>query len=122
MKRIQLGAFMLLLVATGCSGGGASPDLTLPRNPDSVAAGEALYVTNCASCHGVEAAGGRVPGGGRAPSLVAKTGVSDAILTEIVKRGRGLNMPSFSALLDDGEIASLVDYIRTVQVAQLDEG
>ena len=110
----------LALVMAACSGD-TSPDVTKVRDAASVAAGTALYEANCTRCHGVELDGGRVPGGGTAPSLAAKVGPSDALLIEIVKRGRGFEMPSFATQLEESEIASIIDYVRTVQAEQLDQ-
>ncbi len=119
MKRSVLASSALagVLVLAACSAA-ASPDVTKVRDPESVAAGAVLYETNCAGCHGPDLTGGRVPGSGLAPSLVAKTGPSDALLIEIVNRGRGFAMPSFASQLPAAEIASIIDYVRSVQAAQ----
>lgn len=110
----------MLVVAAGCSAG-ASPDVTKLRDPASIAAGSALFQANCAACHGADLGGGRSPGGGLAPSLAAKVGPSDVVLIETVKRGRGFAMPAFDTQLTDGEIVSIIDYVRSVQVEQLEE-
>ncbi len=110
----------ILVVAAACSAG-ASPDVTKLRDPASVAAGTALYQANCAACHGTDLGGGRTPDGGLAPALAAKVGPSDAVLIETVKRGSGFAMPSFATQLTDEEIASIIDYVRSVQVEQLEE-
>jgi mono/diheme cytochrome c family protein len=113
-----------LVVATGmllaACGADASPDVTKIRDAASVEAGTVLYEANCARCHGSDLRGGPYSGG-IAPSLAAKTGPSDALLIEIVKRGRGLGMPSFATQLEETEIASIIDYVRSVQVSLLDE-
>ncbi|MDH3605814.1 MAG: cytochrome c [Acidimicrobiia bacterium] len=116
--RVWLVALTLVLAACGAS---ASPDVTKVRDPASVEAGGALYQASCARCHGADADGGRVPGGPLAPSLVSKTGPSDQLLIEIVKRGRGLAMPSFATQLEEAEIASIIDFVRSLQVARLEE-
>lgn len=104
----------LVIVLAGC-GGGTSSDLSIPRDPASVAAGQALYAVNCARCHGEDLDGGRVPGGGAAPSLLGAARLSDAVITATIERGRGMNMPAFGTQLEDAEIASIVDYVRSVQ-------
>lgn len=113
-----------LVLATGmliaACGGSASPDVTKVRDPASVEAGTVLYEANCARCHGSDLRGGSYSGG-IAPSLASKTGPGDALLIEIVKRGRGLGMPSFATQLEEAEITSIIDYVRSVQVSQLDE-
>ena len=107
---IVIGALVLAACAAS-----ASPDVTKVRDPDSVAAGEVLYQVNCSRCHGPDADGGRVPGGPLAPSLVDRKALNDQLLIEIVKRGRGLAMPSFDSQLDDAEITSIIDYVRSLQ-------
>lgn len=116
--RVCLVALALVLAACGAS---ASPDVTKVRDPAAVAAGEVLYQANCARCHGEDADGGRVPDGPLAPSLVSRTGPSDQLLIDIVKRGRGLNMPSWQNQLDEAEIVSIIDFVRSLQVARLEE-
>ncbi|MGI9649252.1 MAG: c-type cytochrome, partial [Acidimicrobiia bacterium] len=108
------------LILTAC-GGGTSTDVTKVRDPASVAAGQDLFEANCARCHGSDLDGGRAPGGPQAPSLSSKTGPDDAVLIEIVKRGRGGYMPSFATQLEEAEIASIIDYVRSVQVSRLGE-
>ena len=105
------------LVLAGC-GGAASPDVTRVRDASSVVAGQVLYEANCARCHGVDLDGGRVPDGPLAPSLSTKTAPDDSALIETVQRGRGLYMPTFGTQLDESEIASIIDYVRSVQAAR----
>lgn len=97
-----------------------SSDVTDLRDPASVAAGEALYEASCARCHGADLDGGRTPSGASAPSLAALTAKSDAALIETVKRGRGLGMPSFQTQLEEAEIVSIVDFVRSVQADRTD--
>ena len=107
------------LLMAGC-GAGASPDVTKVRDAASVEAGSVLYEANCARCHAADLGGGSYSGG-IAPSLAGKTGPSDKLLIEIVKRGRGLGMPSFATQLEESEIASIIDYVRSVQASLIDE-
>jgi mono/diheme cytochrome c family protein len=118
-KKLAAMVLVVGLLLAAC-GGGASPDVTKVRNADSVAAGIALYEANCAACHGSDLRGGSFSGG-IAPSLTGKTGPSDALLIEIVKRGRGLGMPSFASQLEETEIASIIDYVRSVQASLIDD-
>lgn len=121
MMRTRLTTLALAgsLLLTAC-GAGASPDVTKIRDPASVEAGTTLYEANCARCHRSDLGGGSYSGG-IAPSLAAKTGPNDALLIEIVKRGRGLGMPSFATQLEEAEIASIIDYVRSVQAALIGE-
>ena len=116
----RLGLILLVFVTLGACSTSASPDVTKVRDPASVTAGTALYEANCALCHGADLTGGRAPGGGLAPSLARKVGPGDAVLIEIVKRGRGFEMPSFATQLAESEIASIIDYVRTIQADQLE--
>jgi mono/diheme cytochrome c family protein len=120
MRRLS-GLIVALLMASAACSTSASPDVTKVRDPASVAAGASLYEANCARCHGADLGGGRGESGGFAPSLAAKVGPSDAVLIEVVKRGAGLGMPSFATQLTEGDIASIIDYVRSVQVDQLEE-
>ncbi len=69
-----------------------------------------VYAQFCASCHGVALEGGQ------APSLLDDTwtfGGDDASLTRVIKEGAlDKGMPPWGALLNDGDIRSLVIYIR----------
>lgn len=100
----------LVLVIAACGTSEPSADLTVPREPASVAAGKVLYGANCASCHGNEL------NGGRGPTLARAVALDDAEITDIIVRGRGLAMPAFGAQLTETEIVSVVDYIRSVQL------
>ncbi len=80
---------------------------------------EDTYLAYCASCHGVDGDGagiaaGRidpVPRSFRNPAWMA--GQTAAKLEAAVRHGRsGTAMPPFGAILDDDEIARLVEYIR----------
>ncbi len=80
---------------------------------------EDTYRAYCASCHGVDGDGagiaaGRidpVPRSFRNPSWMA--GQTDARLEAAVRQGRaGTAMPPFGAILEDAEIARLVEYVR----------
>ena len=121
MTRKSLATFGLAvgLLLTAC-GAGASPDVTRVRDAASVEAGAVLYEANCARCHRSDLGGGSYSGG-IAPSLAGKTGPSDATLIEIVKRGAGLGMPSFATQLEEAEIASIIDYVRSVQASLIEE-
>ncbi len=108
-------ALGVMLLIGACGSSEPSPDLTLPRDPGSVAAGAVLYDANCAQCHGADL------GGGRGPNLATRVGRDDASIRVIIQRGRGVVMPAFDDLLTDPEIASIIDYIRTIQVEQRTE-
>jgi len=81
-----------------------------------VRAAQALWGMRCATCHGQE---GRGDGPGKPPGAnlpdmtsAAFQGVrSDAQLTEVIAKGRGL-MPAFSDQLTEAGIHALVRHVR----------
>lgn len=108
---------VVALVAAAC-GGGASSDVTKVRDADSVVAGEALYIANCALCHGAELEGGTTPTDVEAPALIDKLRQSDADLVSIALAGKGGTMPAFSAFgLSADDMQLIVDFIRSTQAA-----
>jgi mono/diheme cytochrome c family protein len=111
-----------LLLLTGCqtsgSGGEAVPAADL-------AAGEALYVANCAACHGVEGQGqpnwqqpnadGQFP-----PPPHDSSGHTwhhpDALLLEIIAEGGQMpdsGMPAFKDKLSPEEMEAVLAYIKS---------
>jgi mono/diheme cytochrome c family protein len=73
--------------------------------------GESIYTTNCSACHGAT-------GQGTAGAFPALAGNKDVIATDptavitIVKHGKGA-MPAWSPKLSNGDIASVLTYIRS---------
>ncbi|ADV81252.1 c-type cytochrome [Terriglobus saanensis] len=76
-------------------------------------AGQQVFASNCAGCHGSDAHGGE-----RAPNLATVRSViskSDDDLESIVKKGLpGLGMPPFAYLGDD-KVKGVVAYLRVLQ-------
>src|SRR5712691_11659733 len=91
----------------------------VPATPESIAAGQQLYLRNCASCHGRNGQGG--PGNDlipAAPSLLGDSwshGSSDGEIFTNIKNGVApeFNMVPFKDKLKDDEIWSVVNYIRS---------
>ncbi len=89
--------------------------------PESVAAGQQLYLRNCASCHGRNGQGG--PGNDlipAAPSLLGdgwSHGSADGEIFTNIKNGVApeFNMVPFKDKLKDDEIWSVVNYIRSIK-------
>jgi len=90
----------------------------LADNKNVLADASALYVTNCAPCHGSKGKGD----GPAAPALVPKPAdhTSDAVQSETdgslywkLSEGRS-PMPSYKKILSDQQRWELVDYIRTL--------
>ncbi len=77
-------------------------------------AGEALFKSKCAMCHGPDGKG-EVPMGkklsARNLGSTEVQGQSDAQLTEVVTKGKN-KMPAYDGKLSKEQIAQLVAYIR----------
>lgn len=73
--------------------------------------GEQIFTHVCQGCHMPDARG--AAGAGKYPALAANPKLaSSAYPVVMVMNGRG-GMPSFSMLLDDAQIAAVVNYVRT---------
>ncbi len=83
--------------------------------PKDVAAGAASFRSQCAACHGAEAAGGTV-----APSLVSgtfKRGGSDEALYGVITKGvPGTPMVGFK--LNGTEVWQLIAYLRSINISK----
>jgi len=119
---IAIGA--LVLVQSRLPVMAAAPDLgALASRPDPalVARGEALFATNCASCHGARGQGdGPLSTGGQlaAANLTVSHARlhSDADLANWIRNGiPGTQMQGFGGTLSDQEITDIVAYIRDLQ-------
>jgi mono/diheme cytochrome c family protein len=92
----------------------------VPATPESIAAGQQLYLRNCASCHGRSGDGG--PGNDlipAAPSLIDDQwdhGSTDKAIFDNIKNGVApdFNMVPFKDKLKDDEIWSVVNYVRSI--------
>jgi mono/diheme cytochrome c family protein len=107
----------------GQVGSGAAPNAPAappdaPAWPDNAASGAAIYAAACAACHDGT---GALPFGGIKLTLsTAVTGESAANLINVVLDGlhppegtAGAIMPGFSSTLTDGQLESLVAYVRS---------
>lgn len=73
--------------------------------------GEELYVNVCQSCHMVDARG--ATGAGTYPSLADDPRLEEkSYVVDLVVNGRRA-MPPFAALMSNGQIAAVVNYLRT---------
>jgi putative heme-binding domain-containing protein len=77
------------------------------------AAGQQIFATRCATCHGLDGQGAE-----RGPNIATRRDVqhlSDPALSEIVRRGiPSAGMPSFPTL-DSTELAAVVQHLRALQ-------
>ncbi len=82
----------------------------VPYNPDHVAEGAGLYVSNCLFCHGVPA----VNNGGNVPNLGYSDPVTIGSLAAIVRSGALVSkgMPSFSDRLTEEDVAKIAAFIQ----------
>ena len=106
---------------------GSDPVPGMPALPDAAMpqTGEALYQSRCAPCHGVEGGGDGfnapftpVAPAAHADSAAMSLRPDDTLYDGIHAGGRILGkshrMPAFGKSLDNGQIRSLVAYIRTL--------
>jgi mono/diheme cytochrome c family protein len=124
--RAGVAAFSVLVVALVLTAAAAQETRNdslknpVPASPESVAAGQQLYLRQCASCHGKNAQGG--PGNDlipAAPGLVGdhwEHGSTDGELFANIKNGIApdFNMVPFKDKLKDDEIWSVVNYLRSI--------
>ncbi|HEY6487318.1 MAG TPA: c-type cytochrome [Candidatus Cybelea sp.] len=88
----------------------AAQPLPVPK-PGNAVAGRALFIENCAACHGATADGASVGYGNVAPSLA---GASAMQVAEAIRTGPGV-MPRFGDdVLTDRNIGDIASYIGLV--------
>jgi mono/diheme cytochrome c family protein len=122
----RLVAFVLpLAILVGCGQGPGDP-----RDPAQVARGQALYSQHCASCHGAKLEGQpdwkkRLPNGRLPAPPHDASGHTwhhpDSVLFDItnkgasavVGRGHESDMPPFAGVMSDGEIWSVLAFIKS---------
>jgi mono/diheme cytochrome c family protein len=119
--RRALLALALALGGLGLFAGGLAWVLNDPRPPAGASRGERLYVSFCASCHGLD---GR--GSWRAALFLIRPGdltsgatPSEQYVFDIIKHGGASigrpGMPAFGAQLSDADIRALVAYLATLR-------
>jgi cytochrome c551 len=113
MRRLLLIAVAAALIAGAC-GGDPHSDVTKARDASSVAAGATIWAAACAQCHGDNLQGGSGPG-----LVDAELGHPDSDFIDVVTNGKG-SMPALGGELTAEEIVQVVDYVRSVQAANLD--
>lgn len=111
-------ATLIALVTAACGMGGTT-DGGQPVDEDVLATGEALYEQRCAECHGAD-----LRGTDRGPSHLSivyePSHHADAAFLLAVRRGARAHhwgygdMPPIPGL-DDGQVAAITAYVRSVQ-------
>ncbi|MBV8071106.1 MAG: c-type cytochrome [Acidobacteriaceae bacterium] len=86
----------------------------LPFCAPAQQAGQQIFSSTCAACHGLDGRGGE-----HAPNIATDPnvqGLSDRDLLTIVRKGiPAAGMPGFASSLDEGQIQVVVKYLRTLQ-------
>jgi mono/diheme cytochrome c family protein len=115
-RRVGLLLVVIVAVAGACGGGGEG-DAETPRPTGSQAddralvEGRAVFIANCARCHGSAAQGGIGPKLAEGRAVERFPEIADQI--EVVTDGRA-TMPSFRDALSPTEIRAVVRYLREV--------
>jgi mono/diheme cytochrome c family protein len=83
--------------------------------PESIAAGQAIYVRRCSGCHGKEGTGGFLG----SPDLTDsewKLGATDGEIVHVILKGGGPGsfMESFEDRLSDNDAWNVVNYLRSI--------
>jgi mono/diheme cytochrome c family protein len=110
-----------LILAGACLAAAVAATGQVPATQDSIAAGQQLYLRNCASCHGRTGQGG--PGNDLIPAAPGLTGdkwdhgSTDQAIFDNIKNGIApdFNMVPFKDKLKDDEIRSVVAFIRSLE-------
>jgi len=89
-----------------------APPPLAPETAHSPLPGRALFVQNCAHCHGDDAAGSGEDGDG--PDLHGLA-ISNARIATVVHHGIKGEMPSFSKKLTPADTAALIEYLRSLR-------
>lgn len=92
----------------------------LAGDAEAVAAGQSLFQTNCASCHGQTGLGDGPAGAALNPpptNLVTlnQTAGDDYLFWRIAEGMPGTSMPAWKAILSEEKIWQVVTFIRTLQ-------
>ncbi|HUQ50126.1 MAG TPA: cytochrome c [Terriglobales bacterium] len=114
-NRFQLMALMFLpaLVIVGCTSGQKAP---APKSPAQLR-GERMYQTSCAVCHRTDSTaplnGPGLKGLFDKKFLPSGMPANDERVTVVIRLGRR-DMPGYSQMYDDKQIADIVAYLHTL--------
>lgn len=82
-----------------------------PSDDAELVAGQQVYASQCASCHGVQGQGGR--GAQLSDGSVLSTYPTAADQLDVVVNGKG-QMPAYGKRLSEEQLAAVVRYTREV--------
>ena len=108
MRRIASLNLVMLWLVTGLGGAclGGQPR---PKAGSNVAApGRALFLMNCAHCHGADATGDEGPD-------LHNLDLPDDRVARLINNGKKGAMPKFSTKLDAAQVRSLIAYLHTLK-------
>ena len=88
---------------------GGTETLVIPPAGTREHQGYALFMMNCAHCHGSDARGDE------GPDLHGVT-KSDTRISSIIKNGIQGEMPKFGAKLTDNDVQALVAFVRSLKI------
>ncbi len=98
----------------------AGIDNPVTADQASITKGKALFMNNCASCHGPDARGMSAEEAGlsKAPSNLVKrlANHNDGDFFWKIENGRG-DMPSFEGVLEEKEIWDIINFIKTREIS-----
>lgn len=103
IKVLGVGAFLLIF------------SLALPAGPKPDDGGD-LFKQKCSMCHGADGKGYAALKTPDFTSPKVQASLTDKEITDTIKNGKkGTAMPAFGDKLNDGQIHSLVTYIRSLK-------
>ena len=110
LAKLQISALLIIgmLVLVACS---VTQTPSVPSGDPVLEDGRAIYIRNCASCHGSAGDGGQGPKLSEGKMMVEFEEISEQI--DLVADGQG-GMPAFSGRLTDEEIEAVVRFTREV--------
>lgn len=122
---LAAGVAVAQVTAVGGTPEGAQMKNPVPATEESVTAGRATYVAQCAVCHGERGDGhgqgvgdyGKPPADLTRPSYTY--GTSDGDVFDVIQNGvqPRLAMPAWDGIVSESDIWNLVNYLRTLRSA-----
>jgi mono/diheme cytochrome c family protein len=105
---LAMAAGAMFRPARSAASAGGGDGLVIPPAGTPERNGYALFMMNCAHCHGADARGDE------GPDLHGVT-KSDARVAALIKDGKKGEMPKFGAKLTDPEVLALVAFVRSLR-------